>query len=83
MHDSNRIPSATTPQNANTAITEAICPNCQVLLYVYATKATKQFRRRYYKCNQCGYRPDDNVEVVPLSEAPPQPKRKFLYQRGK
>jgi DNA-directed RNA polymerase subunit M/transcription elongation factor TFIIS len=74
-----RLPSQ---QPQSCAITEAACPNCRVLLYVYKSRVIQSSRKRYYKCKQCGYRPVNNCEVVSLSVAPPQPKRKLLYHRG-
>lgn len=84
MHMDDPIPYQRLPSqhNATGAITEAVCPNCHVPLYVYKTRIIRLYRKRYYCCSTCKYRPDNNVEVVSLSVAPPQPKRKLLYHRG-
>ena len=52
------------------------CPACKAsLLQVINTRVVGEFRRRYIGCRKCGYRPADNVFLVPIEFAPKQNPR--------
>ncbi len=78
MHDRNHVQHAATQQNANCAITEAVCPTCKTPLYVYSTKIIAGTRKRYYHCPTCRHLPEQNVETIPLERAPRMPKKKVV-----
>ena len=42
------------------------CPECGAKIQVVNSTPLKEFRRRYYGCRECGFRPENNVEYVPL-----------------
>jgi hypothetical protein len=46
------------------------CPACYRLLQVVNTIVIGASRKRYIGCRSCGYRPPNNVQVVPLEHAP-------------
>ena len=47
------------------------CPDCkQLTVQVVNSKVVGESRIRYYGCDACGKRPDDNKRIVPLEFAP-------------
>lgn len=47
-------------------------PGCGGRLHVYHTHCTADARIRYLECDRCGWKPDDNKQIVPLEFAPPR-----------
>jgi hypothetical protein len=43
------------------------CPKCGGKIIVVNSFTISQSRIRYFGCRGCGYRPDDNKRVVPLT----------------
>lgn len=60
----------------------ALCPRCLAAevepcprLVVTNTRVRPPNRVQYLACSQCGYRPDENKRVIPLTFAPAQSHR--------
>ncbi len=52
------------------------CAKCRGFLKVVDSKVKidLQVRVRYLGCGECGYRPDDNKQIIPLEYAPQRHK---------
>jgi hypothetical protein len=52
------------------------CPQCVVgTIGVLKSVVFGKYRHRYLGCRACGFRPQDNKQIVPVEFAPERPKR--------
>lgn len=52
------------------------CPQCVVgVIGVIKSVVFGKYRHRYIGCRACGYRPENNKQIVPVEYAPERPKR--------
>lgn len=58
----------------------AECPRCGGRIGVLNTRVSESgaSRLRWLGCIDCGFRPDDNKQVVPIQFAPAQSRRTML-----
>jgi ssDNA-binding Zn-finger/Zn-ribbon topoisomerase 1 len=51
------------------------CPKCDGTIVVLNSRPKETYRVWYLGCGWCGYRPEDNKQIVPLEYAPKRSKR--------
>ena len=57
--------------NTTRPTTGDVCPQCQsARLQVLNSIVVSESRVRYFGCRRCGFRPEQNVVTVPLTDAP-------------
>lgn len=56
---------------------------CDGYLVVYTTRVQSDSRLRYFHCSKCGHKPENNIQVLPLTHAPrrERPKRQRPVRR--
>lgn len=46
------------------------CPECGGLVGVLNTRVEEAHRVRWYGCRECGWRPAENKQILPIDHAP-------------
>lgn len=57
------------------------CPKCGDTIGVENTRVEGNVRIRLMACRNCGYRPEDNKQVVPIELAPKRITRRINFRR--